>query len=49
MNLITNKNQNRSNKNKDNGLTLANSGVVFDGCWSWLRFVTIPMDGIKRD
>ena len=49
MNLITNKNQNRSNKNKDNGLTLVNSSVVSDGCWSWLRSVTIPMDGIKRD
>ena len=28
---------------------MANSGVVFDGCWRWFRLVTIPMDGIKCD
>ena len=49
MKLITNKNQNRSNKNKNDGLMLVNFGFVFDGCWSWLRSVTIPMDGIKHD
>ena len=49
MKLITNKNQNHLNKNKDDGLTLANFGIVFDGCWSWLRCVIIAMDGIKCD
>ena len=48
MELITNKNQNRLNKNKDDKLTLA-IGIVSDGYWSWLRSVTIPMDGIERD
>ena len=26
-----------------------NSGVVFNGCWCWFRFVTILMDSIEWD
>ena len=50
MKLITKKKKSKPFKqNEDDGLTFVNSGIVFDGCWHWFRFVTIPIDGIKCD